>query len=191
MRAFRVSARRGGFTRRRFLGGAVALLASLGRRGESRAADGGALAAPEVDTLVALVLVLLPHEAASAETAQALLEGQVAESPWKADAFREGARFLDARSRARFGAGFAALVPDVRQTLVGGLLRPYTTRTLLSNPYYYLSDHGRGVRRLWSEVVQPVLAGFYRSAAGWRVVGYPRPPGQCANLIDYQFPPRT
>jgi len=191
MRAFRISARRGGFTRRRFLGGTVALLASLGHRSAGRAADGGALVASEADTLVALALVLLPREAASAETAQALVEGQLAGSPWKVDAFREGARFLDAWSHYRFGAGFAALAPDVRHTLVEGLLQPYTTRTLLSNPYYYLSDHGRGVRRLWSEVVQHVLAAFYRSAAGWRVVGYPRPPGQCANLVDYQFPPST
>jgi len=70
---------------------------------------------------------------------------------------------------------------------VGDLLRPYTTRTLVTNPYYYLTGDGRSVRRLWSAVAKPIMVDFYASAHGWRVVGYSRQPGECSNLTDYQF----
>jgi hypothetical protein len=36
-------------------------------------------------------------------------------------------------------------------------------------------------------VSQPILVGFYNRPEGWQVVGYARRPGECSNLVDYQF----
>jgi hypothetical protein len=152
-------------------------------RGDARVSDG------QSATLMAFAEVLIPSSMMTATTygasttLSAIIDAHAAE-----DAFRSGAAFLDRRSVARDGAAFASLDLERRRALVGELFTAPVTRTLSLNPYYYFTDEGRQVRRLWRQVAKPIIAGFYISSFGWQVVRYPRSPGQCSNLVDYQFP---
>ncbi len=187
------------------LAGAARLLArraglhALGSmpRGAEAAVGAAGLAAGELETLRAFGFVLVPSSFAAPDGARAdatrdvidaTLRGMTSDSPDLVRTLRAGAAVLDARSGAAHGTAFAVLDGERRRRLVEGLLRPYTTRNLFSNPYYYLTEDGRRVRSLWSTVAQPVIAGFYTSRLGWQIVGYPRRPGECSNLTDYQLP---
>jgi gluconate 2-dehydrogenase subunit 3-like protein len=191
-------------SRRRFLGGAglTGLLAVLAQSPIGRllgstvriVTDGapprGPLDDHELKTLMAFSQVLIPSPAVPGG-ADAVIHGilkQQASESSSAAQLRAAAAFLDAKSFGELRLPFAALDLERRRRLVGDLLRPYTTRTLFANPYYYLTGTGRSVRRLWSSVAKPIMVDFYASPLGWRVVGYSRQPGECSNLTDYQFP---
>jgi len=189
-------------TRRGFLGGAglTGILAVLAQNPLGRllaatvraATDGvpspGPLTDHEVETLRSLGQVLIPSSISSKDGIDGILK-QRAAYPASATELRAAVAFLDTKSFDELGLPFAALDLERRRRLVGDLLRPYTTRTLATNPYYYLTGTGRSVRRLWSAVAKPLMVDFYASPLGWRVVGYSRQPGECSNLTDYQFPP--
>lgn len=172
-------------------------------RAASAAADetrAGELTPAEMDTLTALGFVLIPSSFAKGapgarenlvRVSEAVIRDrltELAETASGADDLRTAAAFLDARSRDAHGVPLAQLDFDRRRTLIEEILRPYTARTLFTNPYYYVTDFGRHVRRLWSSTARPVVLEFYAHDLGWRTVGYSRRPGQCGNLEDYQFP---
>lgn len=185
-------------SRRSVMGGAVAgtalllsqRLSSRAARAQSDAMSGaGRTAAGESATLLAFAEVLIPSSVKSAAasdastTLTAIIEAHATD-----DAFRSAAAFLDRRSLARDGTAFAGLDLERRRALVRELFTAPVTRTLSLNPYYYFSDEGRQLRRLWRQVAKPIIAAFYLSPIGWQIVRYPHPPGQCSNLVDYQFP---
>jgi len=163
-------------------------------RATEAAVDAPALGTGELDTLKAFGSVLVPSSYAGADSGKADRAGAVIEVTLRqlaadsAGELRAGAAFLDASSRAAHGVAFAALDGEGRRQVVDQLLRPYTTRSLFSNPYFYVTEHGRRVRSLWSRIARPIIDDFYTSPLGWEVVGYRRRPGECSNLTDYQFP---
>jgi len=188
-------------TRRGFLGGAglTGILAVLVQNPVGRllgsilrvATDGepspGPVSDHEMKTLNALGQVLIPSSISSKDSIEGILKQQAAR-PSSAAELRAAVAFLDAKSFGDLRLPFAALDLERRRRLVDDLLRPYTTRTLATNPYYYLTGAGRSVRRLWSAVAKPLMVDFYASPLGWRLVGYSRQPGECSNLTDYQLP---
>jgi len=199
-------------SRRGFLGGAgltgilvILLLSRIGRRlgstvrvATDAAPPRGPLTDHELMTLMAFSQVLIPSSlvpkgasSAAPGGAEAVIQGilrrQASEASSAAE-LRAAVAFLDRKSLSDLRLPFAALDLERRRRLIGDLLRPYTTRTLFANPYYYLTANGQSVRRLWSSVAKPITVAFYASPLGWRLVGYPRQPGECSNLTDYQFP---
>ncbi|MFQ5666138.1 MAG: hypothetical protein ACE5I7_06855 [Candidatus Binatia bacterium] len=153
----------------------------------------GRLSEPQLDTLAAFGQVLIPSGfAASGSAADTLIRRTLEEratEPATAAEFQEAVAFLDRRSFTGYKLPFVKLAMPDRRQLANDLLKPYTTRTLLSIPRYHLTAGGRRVRHLWHSVATPLIARFYTSSFGWQVVGYARRPGECSNLIDYQFPP--
>jgi hypothetical protein len=186
------------FSRRGVMGGALAgtalLLSQRLRSRPAHAQSGGVgaamrIAEGESATLVAFAEVLLPSSVTAATTYGASTTlTSIIDAHATDDAFRSAAAFLDRRSIARDGAAFASLDLESRRTLVRELFTAPVTRSLSLNPYYYFTDEGRQLRRLWRQVAKPIIAAFYTSPFGWQIVRYPHPPGQCSNLVDYQFP---
>ena len=102
--------------------------------------------------------------------------------------FRDAAALLDQASTRRYQVSFVALDVARQREIVNDLFRPYANRTFRGRAYYALTSDGRRVRDAWSSVAKVILAGFYESRLGWQVVGYTRRPGECSNLVDYQYP---
>ena len=178
------------------LAGSLALLLHVPRswlgaraaRAQSNADGAPAIDEGERATLTAFSRVLIPSAFAgpgrgAAPVVAAILDDHAADA-----AFRSAAAFLDGKSAAAYTVPFAGLDPARQRALVQSLLTPATTQSLILNPYYYVSEEGRALRRLWRLVAKPIIADFYASPLGWQVVGYARRPGQCANLSDYQHP---
>ena len=187
-----------GLSRRGFLGGVglagvLALLFhdALGRLvrhgvGDDEAAlPAATLGEHERQTLAAFGRVLVPSSLAS--DADSVI-GATLDAHATDAAFLAAVQLLDEQSLADTRVRFVALDGERRGALVRRLVEPYTSRTLLSIPYYYASGEGRRIRHLWTAVAQPIVVDFYNSPLGWQVVGYPRPPGVCSNLVDYQYP---
>ena len=194
-------------TRRRFVGGAglAGFLAlsfpsaalRLVRSAAAQALDGGpnataALDEAAVKTLTAFGRALVPssfleHGAAAGDGIDGVIRATISENGVNPD-FRAAAELLDEKSLSIYRIRFAELDGDRRRRLLHHIFDPYRDRTLLSSAYFYVTDSGRRVRRLWSSVAGPIIAEFYTSSFGWRVVGYPRRPGECSNLVDYQGP---
>ncbi len=168
----------------------------LGRLVRFRSATPAAdepLTARELATLTALGHVLLPSRLSAKGAAvdgivADIVRRQIAATPTALADFRAAAEFLDREALTDRGVAFAALESADRERTVAALLTPYTTRRFFSEPYYRFAETGRQVRRLWMAVARPIIVGFYDSPDGWQVVGYSRRPGECSNLIDYQFP---
>jgi hypothetical protein len=180
-------------SRRSFLGrSALAALAGVlarwpsGPRPSLAAAD-ETLGEDELATLDAFAEVLVPTSfgtAVSGPVVRKIVRDLVADGdPTLPDAMA----LLDDRAQEEAGARFARLDLERRRGVVDKILGPYASRTLFSNPYYYLTATGRRTRLLWWRVAKPVLIEFYRSPLGWRLVDYQRRPGECSNLTDYQF----
>jgi len=191
-------------TRRVFLvalaGAAAAVgLASLVRARVHRAFEldassgVGVLADPELEALVALGEVLMPSRLAgdtkARETMREVARELARDVPGYHLEFRRAAALLDERSRARHGRAFAALPLDARRALVDELFVPMLRAGPIGRRLRRLLPSGQEIARLWRFVAQGLLVGFYSSALGWRLVGYPVPPGSCAGLADYQGPP--
>ncbi len=145
-------------------------------------------------TLRALSLVLIPSTFAAnalngaADNPAESVIGDILREHATDPEFRAAAAFLDRRSDSDHQARFAVLDTDRRRALVDRVLQPYTQRTSLSAAYFYLTTDGRAARHLWQAVAKPIITDFYTGPLGWQVVGYSRQPGQCSNLVDYQFP---
>jgi hypothetical protein len=152
----------------------------------------GPLDQHHLETLIALGHVLLPSSfSAQGPAAGAVIADIVNQHLTRVAAagaaFRDAAALLDEVSMGRYAVGFVWLDLDTRRQLLADILTPYTARRLFTRPYYALTSQGDRIRRLWSDVSQPIVVGFYTRPEGWQVVGYERRPGQCSNLIDYQF----
>lgn len=186
-------------SRRGFLGGVglagiLALLFhnSIGRLLRPAASLGDSAPPPaalgdhELQTLAAFGRVLIPSAFISAR-ADAVIRTTLDEHATDG-AFAAAVALLDAQSAAHYQARFVELDGERQRAVVHRLLDSYTDRTPLSTAYYYLTEDGRRIRHLWSAVAQPIVVGFYTSSLGWQVVGYPLRPGECSNLVDYQYP---
>ena len=163
----------------------------------------GRLTQAEAATLVAFGEVLIPTmfsgpaafttpppdsraEAPSHVLEQALgdLAGQV---PGYLSEFQAAARFLNEKAGARSGSPFASTALESRRALVETQFRGYVGRSR-RRAFFFLTSDGRRTAGTWEFVARPMLAAFYRSPYGWRVVGYAKRPGECSNLVDYQRP---
>ncbi len=191
-------------TRRRFLSalGSVGILAVLVRKPLAQVAppttaadtNPALLTSSELDVLTAFGRALVPSSfySADAETAtgadeiiRAILHNRSADPD-----FRDAAVLLDQTSARQYQMSFVALDFARQREIVHDLFEPYATRTFRSRAYYALTSDGRRVRHAWSSVAKAILTGFYESRLGWQVVGYAHPPGECSNLVDYQYPAR-
>ena len=185
------------FSRRSVMRGALAgtafLLAQQRTLGAARAQSDAANADAgrsdgEAATLMAFAEVLIPSSMTAAASGASTALRALIDAHANDDAFHSGAAFLDRRAVASGGTAFANLDLESRRALIRELFTAPVTRTLSLNPYYYFTDEGRQRRRLWRQVAKPIIAGFYIGPFGWQIVRYPRSPGQCSNLVDYQFP---
>jgi hypothetical protein len=161
----------------------------------------GSLTESESSTLVAFGEVLLP----SAFSAEAFRSGsfsaagivkrtvqEVAErEPGYHAEFVDAVGLLNRTSVTEAGTPFVEVDLERRRELVESLLLPFTRRPALTRALQLFHPGGRRTGRLWQFVARPILIGFYDSPLGWRFIGYPYEPGECSNLVDYQYPPST
>jgi hypothetical protein len=157
----------------------------------------GALSEAPAVTLVAFHDVLIPSEVAGdpqflslAQTVARQTLRELAEARGFVRELEQSASFLDRASMSAHGAAFAGLSLEDRRLLVRELLAPYLAASKGWRVVQFVSPAARRRRHLFRFVAEPLLLGFYISSAGWRLFGYPRRPGECANLVDYQDPPR-
>ncbi|HTY16821.1 MAG TPA: gluconate 2-dehydrogenase subunit 3 family protein [Myxococcota bacterium] len=152
----------------------------------------GDLSAEQIAALRALAAVLVPSRYAENEEALSASSDFARELsrdvPGYRLEFERAVALLDARSRSRYGREFASLGLNERRELVddvvGGMVRSGPVGRGLR---YVLSD-GRDVWRLFRFAARGLMVGFYASALGWRLVGYPNPPGDCVGLAEFQQP---
>jgi hypothetical protein len=163
----------------------------------------GSLTTEARDTLVAFGEALIPSAFAGtpaftapgsgldprspAEVLRESLDSHATGAPGYRGEFQIASGFLDRLARDQGLPGFGVADLPARRRLIearfGGYVRQARRRVV-----YYLTPSGRRTARTWEFVARPLLAAFYRSSWGWRVVGYPRKPGECSNLVDYQSP---
>jgi hypothetical protein len=157
----------------------------------------GKLRDDELATLVALGDVLFPSEwaqgAPRAEAGRAVtagfFQGRAATVAGAWTEYRRAVELLDRWAGARGGKPFAAMPLGGRRALVNAMLRRPAQAGRADRLLLFLEEDGRSRWRLWHHVAQPLLAEFYTGPAGWEVVGYPVPPGQCVDIDYYQNPP--
>lgn len=157
----------------------------------------------DITTLVALGFALIPssmsragvdgnEDGPSAAAEQVLRDRlkEMADSGAAARAdMRQAAALLDEESQRAHGTPFAALDAQRRERLLASVLEPFTQRTLPTALYYYVTERGRQIRRLWGGVSKPLLVAFHESDLGWQMVGQVGRPGTCSDLVGYQSPP--
>lgn len=143
----------------------------------------GALLDAETDSLVAFGEVLVEGRALSEAGRRHLIEhisDRTRHSPGYLSLYRRTAELLDGLA----GARFSALELHRRTDIV--------TRHRLASRDVRTRDYLIPVRRQELAVrvlaVPDLIAGYYRSPAGWAVVGYDAFPGRCGSLARYTGP---
>jgi hypothetical protein len=147
------------------------------------AAPTGALTDDEVRALVAFGESVVEGRALSAEGREVLrahLVARAAGAPGYLPWYRAGARHLDGLG----GAPFATLPPEVRAGLIAARL-PMAPRAHVATWRLLLRNDAVALARI---VAPDLIAAYYASAPGWRVVGYASTPGQCGELERYTAP---
>jgi len=137
-----------------------------------------------MENLVALAEVLVQGRPLSPFERGALIEAineRALTEPGHLRLYRLTASFLDQLGQTRFAD--LSLAERTEVVLRHGLV-PDSEREESSRPLS-LSEPEDAVRRV---AVPDLIACYYRSPAGWAVVGYESFPGRCSDLLGYTRP---
>ena len=162
----------------------------------NRRAATGRLTSDEMSGITALAETLIPEDStpgAGPAWVREFVDGRTDRVPGWLPAYREAAALLDRYAREfRPGVGgFAALTTGEREAVVQ---QHFDTEGLPDRVWFRLgtaSDDGVPKDRCRHLVMKDLLVGFYRSAAGWAVVGYTNYPGVPGDPREYTTPPRS
>jgi hypothetical protein len=143
----------------------------------------GALAPVEMEAIVALTEILVDARELSDEEREHIrrhVQDRTENDPGYLGLFQSTAAHLDQIA----GGTFASKAREERERIArnDGLLA-YRMRNR-----EYLSPFGRKKRLIRALAVPDLIGGYYRSAAGWAVVGYSTFPGRCSYLTRYTRP---
>jgi hypothetical protein len=151
----------------------------------------GLLAADEMDAVIGLAEVLLPPDQPfDARFFSAHVNRRTSRDAGYLPAYREAARqLLDLGHRYQSAEiPFGGLPRHERNGILEILLTPYaaTNRFMKRAEPIFVSESRQRLRRF---VVRDLLDAWYRSPAGWAVVGYMHFPGSpAADPLDYSKP---
>ena len=153
----------------------------------------GAISPNDRAGLRALAEVLVPpgHDDAIQALLREHVEDRALRVPGALAEYRAGILLLDETARRRYGGTFAALDRSRREDVLKSLLWAYRGRSAIA-PLLERLTSPRRVLALRELVVRDLLTAFYRSPAGWALVGYAHFPGvPAADPLDYARPPRA
>jgi len=142
------------------------------------------LSGDEIENLVALAEVLVQGRALSASERADLVESindRTLSTPGYLSLYRLTARLLDRLAQTRFPD---LSLPQRAEIVLRHRLVP-DGEPGTSSPPPSSSDSEAAVRVL---AVPELIASYYRSPAGWAVVGYESSPGRCSDLVRYTRP---
>jgi hypothetical protein len=145
----------------------------------------GTLSRGEMENLVAFGEVLVEGRPLSADERRHLIEHvdeRTQSAPGYLALYRMTASLLDRLAGTRFAALDLSERTDV---MTRHRLTPSEVGTT-----EYLLPFRRQELRVRALAVPDLIRGYYRSPAGWAVVGYEAFPGRCSNLIRYTLPER-
>ncbi len=137
-----------------------------------------------MENLVALAEVLVQGRALSASERADLVESindRTLSTPGYLSLYRLTARLLDRLAQTRFPD---LSLPQRAEIVLRHRLVP-DGEPGTSSPPPSSSDPEAAVRVL---AVPELIASYYRSPAGWAVVGYESFPGRCSDLVRYTRP---
>ncbi len=162
-----------------WLAGCMARARDIVSPGVVPAAKTGALSTAEMDTLIAFGEVIVEGRTLAPTERRILadyIEDRTEKSAEHLWLYRMAASTLDRAA----GRQFASLGLWERRELIereglGG--RRAQSEADLGVP--------ATLRALWTRTVPDLIRGYYRSAAGWAVVGYETFPGRCGDLMRY------
>jgi hypothetical protein len=142
----------------------------------------GALSAPEMDTLLAYAEVISDTTEFSDETQQYLrnhINDRTQKEAGYLSLFRMTATFLN-----HLAGEFSKLsrLDRISTLEKRGLMSCRVHRRECFSPF------GRKERTIRALAATDLISAYYRSAAGWAVVGYAYPRGHCAGLTRYTRP---
>jgi hypothetical protein len=143
----------------------------------------GNLSDPELDTIVAFAEVLVEGRTLAPEERRHLIEhvsDRTRTTPGYLSLYRTTARLLDRLTPAPFST---LAVPDREALMARHRLADSGVRWI-----EYLLPVGREALPVRVLAVPDLIAGYYRSPAGWAVVGYAAFPGRCGTLLRYTGP---
>jgi hypothetical protein len=143
----------------------------------------GALSSAELEDLVAFAEVLVEGrtlEPAEREHVIEDIEDRIRRSPEHLSLYRTTARTLERLA----GRRVASLEIRERIELVGR----HRLGDQRVSPEEDLGPLAEEVRALRRRAVKDLIEGYYRSPAGWAVVGYRTFPGRCGDLTRYTRP---
>lgn len=151
-----------------------------------RTAPTGQPTAAELATLAALATLVLPSTAGQA--GRALVQRHVLEqseqTPGMLAEYRRAVRLLDSSGSQR-ELPFRDRSTEVQLATLRALFPPYGATDLVGRLRAELVA-SRDVRAARALVVSDMLGAFYRSAEGWKTVGYSHYPGVgAADPLDY------
>jgi hypothetical protein len=157
------------------------------RPGLDHTAPTGRLSAQEMDTMIALLEILLPVTLWPGREAMADMVNQATENvKGVLQAYQNGVFLLDQTARAYTpGRRFAVAGNEVRQRILESLMWKYTGGKSGTLSYYvglcYASFErlcqSAPRRRLRELVVRDLLRRFYAGSVAWKMAGYSRHPG--------------
>ncbi len=153
----------------------------------------GTLSEGELTTVIALAEVLLPADespGATADWVRSHVDARTNRAPGFLAAYREAAQLLDAWSVVGGGTAFAALAPAAREAVLLRELGPEGPDSHGTAQLGLRSAQTVSKARVWQHVVQDLIVAFFRSPAGWAVVGYTNFPGVPGEPLAYTVPPR-
>jgi hypothetical protein len=143
----------------------------------------GTLTRDELQTVVAFGEILVEGRALSSTERECLVEylnDRTRGVPGYLELYRTAAALLDRTA----GQPFATLDAGRRAAvMVSRRLVDYDVRTR-----EYLLPFRRQELALRTLVVPDLIEGYYRSAAGWAIVGYAAFPGRCGDMLRYTRP---
>jgi len=143
----------------------------------------GALSSVELEDLVAFAEVLVEGRTlARAERGYVVehIEDRIRRSPEYLSLYRTTAHALERLA----GQRFASL--EIRERIEFAARHRLTDPRVL--PGEDLGPFAEEVRALRTRAVGDLVEGYYRSPAGWAVVGYATFPGRCGDLTRYTRP---
>jgi len=143
----------------------------------------GSLSADELETLVSFGEVLAKGSALSVEEREYLVEHiayRTRNKPGYLSLYQLTARHLDHLAQGRF----AKLDLGERSKMM--ISYRLTSSRIRAHEYLFTFHRNQlAIRRL---AITDLISGFYRSPAGWALVGYTIFPGRCGDLIRYTEP---
>ena len=135
------------------------------------------LSAAELEDLIAFAELLVEGRPLAPVEREALLSEIEARGRDGVALYRTTVRVL-----ARLaGRRFSSLDLDARRDV----MTRHRLTSAVVRPGENVGPHAEDLRRVRTGAVRAMIADYYRSSAGWGIVGYDTPPGTCSDLTRY------